>query len=169
MLHVAVIKHHGHVADRAAIIDTQIGRLHDAILEEVVLDYGTAVECDAAADLHEVEFGEQAGGDKVVTANPASKQPQQPSGKGCSETQADDGGHHGFIGTVDHLVEPDIHRPERADDRLEFSHDELLEARDEQGIHNPQAQADSGRQGEDRGPDDPFPNRGHMRRAIPKP
>jgi hypothetical protein len=34
MLHMAVIKHHGHVADRAAIIDAQIGRLHDAILEE---------------------------------------------------------------------------------------------------------------------------------------
>ena len=26
MLHMAVIKHHGHVADRAAIIDAQIGR-----------------------------------------------------------------------------------------------------------------------------------------------
>ena len=87
MLHMAVIKHHGHVADRAALVDSPLRSCMMRSSKEVVLDYSTAVECDAVADLHEVEFGEQAGGDKVVTANPASKAAATAKrSKGCSET-----------------------------------------------------------------------------------
>ena len=69
----------------------QMGGLHDAVLEQVILHHRPGIERNVISDLHKVEFREQAGGDVAAATDPASQEPQQRRSERCAKHEATTG------------------------------------------------------------------------------